>query len=176
MNEPDTSQSGKDVRNLVSYLKEGNAHVSLREAIDGVPGDERAEVPDLLPYSVWDLLEHIRIAQWDIVEFCQAPDHETPPFPEGFWPENTRGVSDREWEESIRAVKKDRDRLIDLLRNPDRPPDEPFPWGDGQTLRKEALVVIDHRSYHTGQIVAVRRQLGNWNREEGFHLSRSASE
>jgi len=158
------------VSRVVSYLEEGNAHASLHEATAELPPEHRCTVPDPLPYSIWDLLEHIRIAQRDIVGFCANPDHASPEFPGGYWPETVESVPDEDWFRSIEAIDRDTDRMVDLLRDPDRDPTESFPWGDGQSLLQEAQVLIDHRSYHTGQIIVIRRMLGIWHRDSAFSV------
>ncbi len=152
-------------KQLVAYLKEGNAHATLREAVAGVPAADRCREVGDLPYTLWDLLEHIRIAQWDIVEFCTNSDHTSPAFPDGYWPEKRADVSQEEWKASLGRIQRDRDRMIDLIQDPECTLTEPLSHGSGQTLLKEVQVLIDHRSYHTGQIIVLRRLLGNWSDE-----------
>lgn len=154
----------QDIRDeLASYLEEGNAHVSLEEALNDVPPGMRCQDVDGLPYTLWDLLEHMRIAQWDIVSFCCGPEHDSPPFPEGYWPDDRNSVSDEEWTSSLEGIRSDRRTMIDLIRDPDRPLTDSFEWGSGQTLLHEAQLLIDHRSYHTGQVIVLRRLQGNWS-------------
>jgi uncharacterized damage-inducible protein DinB len=154
----------QDIRDeLVSYLEEGNAHAPLTEAVRDLPAGARARSMENLPYTIWELIEHIRIAQWDIVSFCRGPQHESPPFPDGYWPEPQDSVSDAEWRSSLKQIQDDREAMVDLLQDPDRSLTDPFEWGTGQTLLHEAQLLVDHRSYHTGQVIVLRRLQGNWS-------------
>lgn len=128
-----------------------------------MPPELRCRQPDNTPHSAWDLVEHIRLAQEDIIEFTVDPDYEERTFPDDYWPDDTDEVSDEEWFGSMETIQSDRDRMIDIVQDPSNDLLEPIPHGDGQTVFREAMLIVDHRSYHVGQIVTVRQALGDWN-------------
>jgi hypothetical protein len=150
-------------KELIFHLNGGNAHVKFEEAVDGFPAKLTGAIPQGLPYSAWQLLEHLRIAQEDIVQFCDNANgrYVPPEWPEYYWSKSPAPPTPSAWSDSVRRVLEDRNRFISLLNKGDL--FAPFPWGDGQTLLREAMVVIDHNSYHIGQIVAVRRLLNAWS-------------
>lgn len=156
------STKEKLVDELVYLLEKGNAHLSFEEAIAGVPVSLAGIRPEGMPYSIWQLVEHIRIAQWDIVSFCLSEQHRSLDWPEGYWPPAAGPVSESQWNHSIREIRQDRERFIKLLRDRSDSLFDALPWGDGQTLLREALVIADHNAYHTGEIVVLRRLLGCW--------------
>ena len=147
---------------LLYLLRGGGAHLSFEEAIAALPGDLRGVKPPNLPFSAWRLLEHLRIAQWDIVEFSVNPKHVSPAWPDGYWPEGGAPPSDAAWKKSIQQFRRDLKRMQALVANPRTDLYAPIPHGDGQTILREALLVADHNAYHLGQLVLVRRLLGAW--------------
>lgn len=147
---------------LKFLITKGNAHRSFEEVVEGMPPGKRGAAPEGLPYSVWQLVEHIRITQWDILEFSRDPEHRSPEWPDGYWPEPRRDVSDEAWERSITDMLADRHSFLDLLHTRRHELHTAFPHGEGQTLLREALLIADHTSYHVGQIVVVRRLLNCW--------------
>jgi hypothetical protein len=149
---------------LVELLNGGEAHVKLRDAIADFPAEKRGIVPNGLQHTAWQLLDHIRIALWDMVEFSRDAKHVSPDFPSGYWPETPAPPDDGAWDKSIRAIEKDMQAMIKLISDPRADLHAPFPWGDGQTLLREALLIADHNAYHIAQIVDVRRTLGIWNK------------
>jgi len=149
-------------KHVLDLLGGGNAHLGLEKAIDGLPADLRGAKPADLPFSAWRLLEHLRIAQWDIVEFSVNPKHISPSWPDGYWPQGDAPPSDAAWRESIQQVRRDLKRMQDLVADPHTDVYAPIPHGDGQTILREALLVADHNAYHLGQLVLVRRLLGAW--------------
>lgn len=151
------------VENLVDLIEKGNAHASLNDALKNMPFALLGEKPSDIPYSIWQLVEHIRIAQWDILEFSRNPDHKSPKWPEGYWTKEIAPDSEAEWELSIDQITKDRDSFIDLLKKAGDNLAKPFEHGTGQNLLKEALVLADHNSYHTGEIIILRRLLKAWH-------------
>lgn len=155
-------QRKKLINELTDLIKGGNAHVTLGEALDGVPANLRAVIPDNLPYSIWQLLEHIRIAQKDIIDFSISKDHKTLIWPDEYWPQPTDHVSDEQWEESIRELRDDQQRFFNLLYDEEKDLFSPLPWGSGQNIVREAMLIADHNSYHTAEIVVARRLLGIW--------------
>ena len=147
---------------LVEFLRKGNAHVDLFSALKDFPEDLYGKKPDGAPQSPWQLLEHIRIALNDMLVFSTDPDYVAPKWPEGYWPAQEAPENAAAWKTSVKALKADLDALERLIQNPESNLYAKIPWGDGQTLLREALMAIDHTSYHLGQLVMVRRQLGAW--------------
>lgn len=150
---------------LIFLLTKGNAHASFGDAVSDLPKALRNVTPDTLPYSVWQLVEHIRITQWDIVQFCLSAQHQSPQWPAGYWPKPTRQpvpVDDATWAASLKQIQDDLARFIDILQDPNRDLFTPFAHGEGQNLLREALLIADHTAYHTGEIVVVRRLLKSW--------------
>jgi hypothetical protein len=153
----------KLVTELVALIEKGNAHVTFEEAIAGLPADQRTVVPKNLPYSIWQLVEHLRISQKDIVEFSASDKFETLIWPDDYWPKDIVAyVSDEAWEKSLEEIRADRNRFFDLLRKKEDDIFEAFQWGNGQSLLREALLIADHNSYHIAEIVVVRRLLKSW--------------
>jgi uncharacterized damage-inducible protein DinB len=151
---------------VVHLLRQGGAHRNLDFVFREVPEDVRGKRPASFPHSLWELLEHIRIAQWDILEFSRSPEHESPDWPDGYWPSEPAPPSPQAWDESLVKLSSDLEAMAELVRDPEKDLFEPFPWGDGQNLLREGLLVADHNAYHAGQVVAVRRILGAWPPEE----------
>ncbi len=148
---------------LVYLLDGGGAHAKFGDVVTDVPENLRGVKPDGLPHSAWMLLEHLRIAQWDILEFSRNPKHESPKWPEGYWPERETPPNAAEWNKSIQQFRKDLKAFEDLVADPKTDLYAKIPWGDGQTILRETLLVADHNAYHLGQLVDVRRLLGAWS-------------
>jgi hypothetical protein len=147
---------------LLWLLRGGNAHVKADRALAGVPAKTRGVVPAGLPYSPWMLLEHLRIAQWDILEFSQNPKHVSPKWPEGYWPKVPAPPSASAWNKSLAAFRRDLRAMQRLVADPATDLYARIPHGEGQTICREALLVADHNAYHLGQMIVVRRLLGAW--------------
>ena len=147
---------------LVSLLKGGGAHVHFMDAIDGFPEAKRGAFVEGLRHTVWQLMEHVRIAQRDILEFSRNPKHVSPGFPEGYWPKTPVPPDEAAWEESVQAFQHDLQEMIKLVKNPKIDLCAAIPHGDGQTVLREALLLADHNAYHLGQLVDLRRALGAW--------------
>ena len=147
---------------LCWLIREGGAHVSFEAAFSDVPTDKRGVRPANLPWSLWQLLEHVRIAQWDILAFSRGPDPVSPPHPEGYWPDSPSPHSTTAWDETFGRILADRAEFEALILDSRRDLLAPFPWGDGQTLLREATLVADHNAYHVGQAIALRRLLDCW--------------
>ena len=145
---------------LLHLLSGGGAHLGLEQAIAGLPTDLRGGKPEGVPHTPWRLLEHMRIAQWDILEFCRDPDHVSPDFPDGYWPSGDAPPDAEAWEGSVVDSRADLTAMQNLVMETE---DlfAPIPHGDGQTLLREALLVADHNSYHVGQLVMLCRLLGD---------------
>jgi len=149
-------------QHLVFLLKGGGAHVHFADAVEGFPEAKRGAFIAGLPHTGWQLLEHARIAQWDILEFSRNPKHVSPGFPEGYWPKTPVPADDAAWLKSVEAFHKDLQELINLVKNPKTDLYAKIPHGDGQTILREALLLADHNAYHLGQLVDLRRALGEW--------------
>lgn len=149
-------------KQLLELLDSGNAHAKFEQAVEGFPLKRVGVRPEGSPHSAWELLEHLRIAQHDILEFSLSADHQSPKWPEGYWPKSPAPEREEQWNESVRSFKADRKAFEALLKDDARDLNRPFPWGEGQTLLREALLVADHNAYHLGQLVLVRRLVGAW--------------
>lgn len=147
---------------LAKALDWREAHADLATAVADFPVDQRGEVPENLPHSAWQLLEHVRIALWDIVEFCRNSHHKSPPWPEGYWPKKPAPPSAEDWDRSVERIHEHIETMRKLISDPKRDLLAPLPGGSGQTLLREALLIADHNAYHLGQLVLVRRALGEW--------------
>lgn len=150
------------VQELSQALRQGNAHVSLEEAVADMKAEFRTQLYENLPYSIWQLLEHIRIAQWDIVEFSSSATHQSPKWPDEYWPKKTEEISDQVWDKTLEQIQQDRERFIQLLYERKEELFNPFDYGDGQTLFREGLLIIDHTSYHVGEVLVLRRLFKDW--------------
>jgi DinB superfamily len=147
---------------LVSLLKGGGAHVHFSDALQDFPSDKRGAFARGLPHTAWQLLEHVRIAQWDILEFSRNAKHVSPEFPEGYWPKTPGPLDDAAWKKSVKTFHSDLREMIALVSNPRVDLYAALPWGDRQTVLREALLVADHNAYHLGQLVDLRRALKIW--------------
>ena len=147
---------------LLELLIGGHAHAKFDDAVKGLPPDLRGKKPANFPHSPWTLLEHLRIAQWDILEFSRNKKHESPKWPEGHWPKTDAPPSAAAWEKSVQQFHADLKGMQDLVANPKTDLFAKIPWGDGQTILREAMLLADHNSYHVAQIIDVRRLLGAW--------------
>jgi hypothetical protein len=148
------------IEEVVHLLQGGNAHADIKKALDGLPKNQRGAKPDKLPYSIWQLVEHIRIAQWDMLEFCKDGNHQSPTWPDDYWPKETEPGSDEAWDQSVKQINKDLDELINLVKTVDI--FTRIPHGEGQNILREALQAADHTAYHVAEIIVIRRLLGVW--------------
>ena len=149
-------------RQLADFLDWHEAHAGFHDAVENFPAELRGKVPDRLPYSAWQLLEHIRLALWDILEFSRDAKHKSPPWPDGYWPNTAAPPNARAWNRSVEAIDQHLEAMRELVRDPARDLLKPMPHGSGQTLLRELLLVADHNAYHIGQLVLVRKALGAW--------------
>jgi hypothetical protein len=150
---------------LLWLLRGGDAHVNFATATAGLPAELRGARPAGVPHTAWRLLEHMRIAQWDILEFSRNPGHVSPPFPEGYWPKGDAPPDKDAWEQSAAAFTADLQAMCVLVADPATDLLAPIPHGQGQTILREALLVADHNAYHLGQLIVVRRALGAWSEQ-----------
>jgi hypothetical protein len=149
-------------QHLLDLLHGGNAHATFDDAVKDFPSALRGKKPDALPHSPWMLLEHLRIAQHDILEFSRNPDHVSPPWPAGYWPTSEEPPNAEAWNKSVRQFREDLKAMEELVANPKTDLFAKIPWGDSQTILREALLLADHNAYHLGQFVDLRRVLGAW--------------
>ncbi|MEO8819893.1 MAG: DinB family protein [Ginsengibacter sp.] len=152
------------LKNLIEFLSKGNSHVLLDDALKDIPFELLNKTPENLPYNLWQMTQHIRISQKDILNFCCDPDYKSPEWPEGYWPANKQPSSKEEWESCVEQIKEDRESFIGLLKEKNESLCEPFDHGNDQSLLREALVLADHNAYHTAEIIVLRRLLGNWKK------------
>jgi hypothetical protein len=151
-------------KHLLYLLGGGGAHVDFDSAITGWPAKLRGSKPKGLPHTAWQLLEHLRIAQWDILDFSRNPKHVSPEWPEGYWPSTDAPPSPAAWNNSVSTFQADLKAMMSLVKSPRRDLFARIPHGEGQTILREALLVADHNAYHLGELVYLRRALGAWRR------------
>ncbi len=147
---------------LLNLLRGGGAHVDFEKTIAGLSPALRGTKPAGLPFTAWRLLEHMRIAQWDILEFSRNPKHVSPEWTAGYWPKTDAPPDDAAWEKSVQSFRADLNAMQKLVSDPAKKLFAPIAHGEGQTLFREALLVADHNAYHLGQLVLLRRLLGAW--------------
>lgn len=148
------------LREHVLYLlRGGGAHIKFEEALKDFPAGLVNARAAGVPYTPWHLLEHMRIAQRDIVEFSREASHVSPRWPEGYWPDKSRDASEDDWRKSVEAFRADLREMESLVEDPSTDLYARIPHGDGQTLLREALLVADHNAYHLGALVTLRRAL-----------------
>ena len=155
--------SNEDLRNhLVDLLKSKDAHVDFETTIANFPIDEiNTRIPNI-PYTPYQVVEHMRLAQWDILEFSRNPNYIPLKFPEGYWPGKEFTANENDWNKSLEAFREDLQQLIDLVEDESTDLFTPIPHGSGQTILREILLTADHNAYHLGQLVLMRRSLGVW--------------
>ena len=149
-------------KQLVELLQGRGAHADFDSAVRGLPARLRGAKAPGQPFTPWRLLEHMRIAQWDILEFSRDAQHVSPDWPKGYWPKGDAPPTAAAWDASIKAFQRDLTQMQALVRNPKTNLLARIPHGTGQTILREALLVADHNSYHLGQLILVRRLLGAW--------------
>jgi hypothetical protein len=149
-------------RQLVKLLEESEAHAAFNDAVKDMPFESQGKIPNGAEHSPWQLLEHLRIAQWDILEFAIDPKHKSPEFPDGYWPKDSAPPDAQAWEKSADAFRADNKRFCALLNKDSTDLFAKILHGDGQTLLRQVLVAADHNAYHLGQLILVRRLLGAW--------------
>lgn len=153
-------------KQLIALLEGGQAHTTFDDAVADFPEELRGVVPQGLPYSAWQLLEHLRIAQRDILDFSAPPTggYQHMRWPDDYWPKDPAPPSPDAWDRSIAALKSDLEKFKALILKPEADLARPFRWGTGQNLLREALLIADHAAYHIGELVVLRRLLGAWKK------------
>jgi hypothetical protein len=155
--------SDKSLRDqLMRLLTSSEAHADWDNALKNIPAKLRGAKPEGMPHSAWELLEHARIAQWDILEFSRNGKHVSPDFPGGYWPKTVAPPDDAAWDKSVRQFKKDGEEMGDLIGDPKTDLFARIPHGSGQTILREVLLLADHNAYHLGQLVLLLKILGAW--------------
>jgi DinB family protein len=149
-------------QHLLELLAGGSAHAKFDNVVKGLPAKLRGTKPARLPHTPWMLLEHLRLAQWDILEFSRNAQHISPPWPGGYWPKTEGPPNAASWNKSVRQFRRDLKTVQNLVANRKTDLFARIPWGDGQTILREALLVADHNAYHIAQLVDLRRMLGAW--------------
>jgi uncharacterized damage-inducible protein DinB len=147
---------------VASSLDWEQAHASLDAALANLPDELRGKRPDGLPHSVWELLEHIRLVQRDLLEFCTSDNYKDPKWPDDYWPSSASPKNDAAWKACIGAIHADCAELAKFTVETDKDLTANIPHGTGQTYLRTVLVSIDHTSHHLGQIIITRRLLGSW--------------
>jgi DinB superfamily len=147
---------------LLELLNSRSAHLDFDKALKGLPADLRGRKAPGLPHTVWQLVEHLRLAQEDILDFSRDPAYQERKFPDDYWPTTEAPPSEEAWQQSIEAFHRDLQAMKDLVADANNDLFAKIPWGSGQTLLREAMLTADHNAYHVGQIVLVRQGLGAW--------------
>ncbi len=149
-------------QHLLNMLKGSDAHVAFDAAVKNVPANGRGKRPNGAEHSPWEVLEHLRITQWDILEFSRNSGHKSPEFPVGYWPGTQAPPNEKAWEQSVQAFRNDLGALCELVADESTDLLATIPHGDGQTILREVLLAADHNAYHLGELVLLRRLLGTW--------------
>jgi hypothetical protein len=144
---------------VIKLLRGGQAHLTLDDVVEGFPAKLRGVRPTGAPHSAWQLVEHMRIALWDILEFSRDAKHVSPPWPEGYWPKAEQPPGNAAWKKSIASIRRDIAAMEKLVENPKTDLYSKIPHGTGQNILREALLVADHNAYHLGQLMLLRRML-----------------
>lgn len=144
---------------VIKLLRGGQAHLTLDDVVKGFPSKLRGVKPRGAPHTAWQLVEHLRIALWDILEFSRDAKHTSPPWPDGYWPKEEKPPSDAAWTSSIKSIRSDMAAMEKLVENPKTDLYAKIPHGTGQNILREALLVADHNAYHVGQLMLLRRML-----------------
>lgn len=150
------------VKALVGLIEGKQAHATFEKAVNDIQPKFREAKLEGIPYSIWQLISHIRITQSDILEFSRNPNHHSPAWPEGYWPLEAGPSEEDDWRNCLTHIEEDRNAFIHLLQNPNQDLYTPFPYGDGQNLIREAMLIADHTAYHLGEIIVIRRLLDIW--------------
>jgi len=161
-----TDQNSELRKQLLALLDGGQAHITFDDAVKDFPAELRGTVPPNLPYSAWQLLEHLRITQRDILNFSAPPTggYHAIEWPDDYWPKSVEPPTQQAWDQSIAAIRTDLKHFEDLIKKPESDLFKPFRWGDGQNLLREALLIADHTAYHLGELIVLRRLLGAWHK------------
>ncbi len=155
----DTKESAGLRAQLIDGMRGHHSHIDFESAVKDFPAEAQGARPPAAPHSAWQLLEHMRLAQNDILEFSRNAAHQSPIWPEGYWPATEAPPDSKAWDRSVRAFQKDAREFKELVEAREQDLFKPFQHGDGQTLLREALLVATHNSYHLGQLMFVKKML-----------------
>ncbi|HZD57438.1 MAG TPA: DinB family protein [Anaerolineales bacterium] len=147
---------------LLALLRGGNAHMPYDQAVADFPINKINTRPPNVPYTPWHLLEHMRLTQWDILEFIKNPRHVSPPWPDGYWPDRDAQADQAAWQKTIQSFRADLKALQDIVQDPDTDLYAPIAHARNYTIFREILVVSDHSSYHIGEFAILRQVMGTW--------------
>lgn len=147
---------------LLALLRGGNAHMTFDQAVAGFPMEHINTHPPHVPYTPWHLLEHLRIAQWDILEFVRNPGHVSPDWPEGYWPTQDAQATPEQWEETLATFRADLQTMMKIVEDPEMEFFNPLPHAPGYNIFREVLLVADHNAYHVGEFAILRQVMGTW--------------
>ncbi len=147
---------------LAKFLDGRQAHVGMDSAIDKLSLDDLSRKPEGAPWTLWELFEHVRIAQWDVVEFSKSAEHQSPEYPKGYWPDDDAPQEADAWEQSVASFRRDLAAMKAMVLDPEVDLHAKIPHGDGQTILREAMLIADHNAYHLGQMVLLMKMLGRW--------------
>lgn len=146
---------------MVELLRGGHAHRGIEDAVSGFPPEKANDKPEGAPYTPWQLLEHIRISQWDVLQFIINPDHQSPEWPKGYWPDPEFKADSARWERTVNDLRADRQQLIELVEDPNIQLTDPIPNRQAKySLLREVLIVADHSAYHIGEFGILRELMG----------------
>lgn len=159
---PEKSPDQAIRKQLLKYIGGGEAHAGIHDALNHFPPALYAKKPRGTPHTAWQLLEHMRIALHDLLEFCTNPKYKAPKWPDDYWPKETGPKSEKVWHASVAALQNDLHQFEKLIRSKNVDLYAKISWGKGQTILREILLAADHTSYHIGQFVTLRKQLGEW--------------
>jgi DinB superfamily len=155
--------TGRSLRkHLLELLDGGHAHATFDDVIANFPAQSYGEIPKGLPHSAWMLLEHLRITQWDILEFSRNPKYRVLKWPDAYWPKKPAPPDAAAWDKSVKSFREDLAAMKKLVNDSKTDLFANIPWGEGQTILREAMLMADHNSHHLGQLIDVRRLLGIW--------------
>jgi hypothetical protein len=150
---------------LLALLRGGNAHMSFDQAIADFPVEQFNVKPANVLYTPWHILEHVRLAQWDILEFIRNPNHISPPWPAGYWPHPAEEADSERWEQTIHQFRADLAALCELVTDASTNLYRPIPHAPSYTIFREILVVADHNSYHIGEFAVLRQVMATWGQD-----------
>lgn len=149
-------------KQFIPFLRGQGTHADFQTAVKDFPAEHYGDRPSGCPHSAWQLVQHIRLALHDLLDFCTNSDYTSPKWPDEYWPKDPAPPSKEAWREAVAAVQQDIEAFERLIGDPASNIYANIPWGDGQNLLREALLAGDHTSYHTGQIILIRQFLGIW--------------
>jgi hypothetical protein len=166
MSDSKDPQPSELIKQLLALLHGGQAHAGFDAAIKDFPVEARGKVPEGLPYSAWQILEHLRITQKDILNFSAPPTggYHAINWPDDYWPKSAEPPMAGDWDRTVASIRDDLKKFEALITKPGVDLYRPFLWGDGQNLLREALLIADHNAYHLGELIVIRRLLGVWHK------------